>query len=148
MLVITLFTACTSNGKYVSRGAAYKTLSYGQVTAKEEVTIGGSNSGIGSYIGAAAAIEDATSRSFLGFIVRGLAGSVVGATAEEVVTRKDGMLYTVETSRGNTVEIASRVKDLEVGACILISNARNRQVKVKEAPQAKCLSGTQVTSAR
>ncbi len=131
-------SACSSNGKYVARGASYKSLTYGEVTAREAVTIGGSNTGIGRYVGAAAAIEDATSRSFLGFVVRGVAGSIVGGAAEEVVTRQKGMLYSIETARGRSLEIASVVKDLEVGSCVLIANAGRQRVKVKAADQSKC----------
>ncbi len=136
------FLSACSNGKVVPRGASYKSITYGSVTAKEEVTLGGTNTGIGGYVGAAAAIEDATSNSFLGFIVRGIAGSIVGNTAEEIVTRKSGMQYSIETVRGRELEVATGNKDLNVGACVKISNAGGRRVKVQETAASNCLTRT------
>ena len=52
-----------------------------------------------SYVGSAAAIHDSTGHSFLGFIARGLAGAFVGAAVEEAVTRREGVLYTVENDQ-------------------------------------------------
>lgn len=130
--------ACSTNGNYVPRNSSHKTLSYGSVTAKEEITIGGSNSGIGAYVGSAAAIHNSTSNSFIGFIVRGIAGSIAGSAIEEVSTRKNGTLYTIETSQGNIIEVASTVKDLNLGACVLISNAGRQRVKVKQASPTNC----------
>ena len=59
---------------------------------------------------------------------------------EEVATRKNGALYTIETSQGNAIEIASTVKDLEVGTCVLISNAGSQKVKIKQADPEKCVN--------
>lgn len=146
-LVTTLFciaflTGCASNTKHVPRHAGYKTLSFGKVMSKEKITIGGSQSGIGSYVGSAAAIHDATSRSFLGFIVRGLAGAVVGSTVEEVVTRTDGMLYTIEKSNGSFVEVSSRNTEFNSGACVQIAHAGHRQTEIKIADAVHCKSIT------
>ncbi len=138
VLVTTVLTACNSNGKVVPQGASYKKISYGRVIEREVVTLGGTNTGIGAYAGSLAAVNDATSRSFVGFLVRGLAGSIVGAAAEEAVTRKSGMLYTVETTRGDILEIATKVKDVEVGSCIEFSKAGRQRVSVSQAPAGKC----------
>lgn len=138
LLVAATLSAC-STSKVVPRGASYKTISYGSVTAKEEVTLGGTQTGIGAYVGSAAAIHDATSNSFLGFVVRGLAGSIVGAATEEAITRKDGMLYSIETVSGRGIEIATGNKELKVGACVRISNAGGRRVELQQAPASNCV---------
>jgi len=136
-LVTMLLVGCASNGKVVPRGQAYKSISYGTITGAEAVTIGGSQSGVGSYVGAAAAIQDATSNSFFGFIARGLVGSAVGASAEEVVTRKPGMRYTIDTSRGNAIEVLSKNLELKKGDCVQISTAR-RHVDVSLTNSGPC----------
>jgi len=136
-LGVFLLTACASNQKYVPRGEGYRTISYGAVVEKEAITIGGTNTGIGSFVGSAAAIQDATSNSFVGFVVRGLAGAIVGSAAEEVVTRKNGMLYTIETSSGSLLEIASTEQELAVGSCVRISHGR-RHARVTKSDATKC----------
>jgi outer membrane lipoprotein SlyB len=145
-LCATVLTACASNSRVVSRDGAYRSLTYGEVLSREQITIGGSDTGIGAYVGSAAAIHDATSNSFLGFIVRGLAGALVGAAAEEALTRKDGVLYTIATSHGDYIEIASSTTDLRVGSCVKISHAGRRHTKVKATEAANCADFMQETA--
>lgn len=128
---------CASNNKVVPRGQAYKSISYGTIVNAEEVTIGGSRSGVGAYVVSAAAIHDATSNSFFGFLARGLIGSAVGAGVEEAVTRKPGMRYTVDTSYGKAVEVLSSNVDLKKGDCVQISTAR-RHVDISETSSGPC----------
>lgn len=144
-LVVLTLVGCASNSKVVPRGQAYKSISYGKVTGTEAVTIGGSQSGVGAYVASAAAINDATSRSFLGFLTRALVGSAVGATAEEAVTRKPGMRYTVDTSYGKAVEVLSRNVELKKGDCVQISTSR-RQVDISLATSGPCGSPTKTLS--
>ena len=138
----TLFIAfcwigCASNNKVVPRGQAYKSISYGTIISAEEVTIGGSRSGVGAYVVSAAAIHDATSNSFFGFLARGLIGSAVGAGVEEAVTRKPGMRYTVDTSKGKAVEVLSSNVDLKKGDCVQVSTAR-RYVDISATSSGPC----------
>ena len=85
-----LLSSCASNNKVVPRHANYQSVSFGVVLATEEVTLGGSNSGIGSYAGSLAAISDSTSNSFLGLLARGIAGGIIGSVAEERVLDQMG----------------------------------------------------------
>jgi len=96
-------SACASNGKYVPRHAQVQTVSYGVILDSEDIIIGGTNTGIGSYVGSSAAIYDSTSDSFLGLVLRGLVGGIVGAAAEEGVTRRKGKAYEVEDSNGEQI---------------------------------------------
>ncbi len=141
LVVLTMTTlalvGCASNGKVVSRGQAYKSISYGTITHAEEVTIGGSQSGVGGYVVSAAAIHDATSDSFFGFLARALVGSAVGSTAEEFVTRKPGMRYMVDTSYGKAVEVLSSNVELKKGDCVQIATGR-RQVDISLATSGPC----------
>jgi len=143
-LVTLLLVGCASNGKVVSRSQAYKSISYGTITDTEAVTIGGSQSGVGAYVVSAAAIHDATSNSFFGFLARALVGSAVGATAEEAVTRKAGMRYTIDTSYGKAVEVLSRNVELKKGDCVQISTGR-RHVEVSLATSGPCGSPAQAS---
>jgi len=136
-IAASMLVGCASNSKVVPRGQAYKSISFGTVTAAESVTIGGSRSGIGGYVTAAAAIQDATSRSFFGFIARGLVGSAVGSTVEEVITRKPGMRYTVDTAKGRAVEIVSPNLELKKGDCVQIAKAR-RKIEISLATSGPC----------
>jgi outer membrane lipoprotein SlyB len=145
-LCTTVLTACASNSRVVSRDGAYRSLTYGAVLSREQITIGGSNTGIGAYVGSTAAIHDATSNSFLGFLVRGLAGALIGAVAEEAITRSDGVLYTIETSQGDFVEIASSKTDLSVGSCVRISDAGRRNTKIKATEPVHCADFIQQTA--
>ncbi|MFT5573395.1 MAG: outer membrane lipoprotein SlyB [Cryomorphaceae bacterium] len=146
ILCATILSACASNSRVVSRDGAYRSLTYGAVLSREQITIGGSDTGIGAYVVSAAAIHDATSNSFLGFIVRGLAGALVGAVAEEAITRKDATLYTIETSQGDFVEIASSKTDLSVGSCVRISDAGRRNTRIKATEPANCADFIQQTA--
>lgn len=132
-----MLAGCASNGKVVPRGQTYKSISYGTITGTEEVTIGGSRSGVGAYAVSAAAVHDATSNSFLGFLARALVGSAAGAAAEEVVTRKPGMRYVIDTSRGRGVEILSPNLDFKKGDCVQISRGR-RQVDISLSTSGPC----------
>jgi len=138
--VIFSLTACASNGKVVPRSAGYKTVTYGSIIASEEVTIGGTQTGIGSYVGSLAAINDSTSNSFVGLVLRGLAGAFVGSAAEETVTRKPGRLYTIETTNGNVVEILSANKELDGGDCVQVAHAGRRHTKIEAVDPANCAS--------
>ena len=142
--VLTTLTlvGCASNGKVVPRGQGHKTISYGTITDSESVTIGGSESGVGAYVVSAAAIHDATGNSFLGFLARALLGSAVGAAAEEVVTRKPGMRYTVDTTNSNSIEVLSENVALHKGDCVQISSGR-RHVEISLATSGPCGSPTQ-----
>ena len=140
LVLCSFIGACTSNNKVVPRNQSYKSISFATVVNKEEITIGGSRSGVGSYAGSLAAISDSTSNSFIGLVVRGLAGSVVGSAAEEVVTRKNGMLYTVESKNGNLAEVLSTNKDLSKGDCVQIKRINSKTSKVESAPSFRCAS--------
>jgi len=140
LFICSLVAACASGNKVVPRSQSYKSITYATVVDKEEVTIGGSRSGIGSYVGSLAAIADSTSNSFIGLVVRGLGGSIVGGAAEEAVTRKDGMLYTVESKRGSTAEVLSSNKELQKGDCVQIKRVNSRTSKVETAPAIRCAS--------
>ena len=135
-----LLSACASNSKTVPRGASYRTLDFGSVIHKEPVTLGGTHSGIGAYIVSAAAIHDSTSNSFLGYVVRGLAGAFVGAFAEEAITRRPGVLYTIETARGGLIEVASANQELTSGDCVQISHAGRRHTEISPAAMHNCTS--------
>jgi len=134
--LVMLIGAC-ANGKVVPRSQGYKTVTFAKVVSKEDITIGGSRSGIGSYVGSLAAISDSSSNSFVGLVVRGLAGAFVGGTVEEAVTRKDGALYTVEAKNGSLIEVISRNKDLNTGDCVRIAKG-GRNAKVKTAKAQRC----------
>lgn len=140
LVLCSFISACASSNKVVPRNQSYKSISFATVVDKEEITIGGSRSGVGSYVGSLAAIADSTSNSFIGLVVRGLAGSVVGSTAEEVITRKDGMLYTVESKNGNLAEVLSTNKDLSKGDCVQIKRVNSKTSKVESAPSFRCAS--------
>ena len=114
-------SACASNGKTVHRHSKYQSVSFGTILETQEVTLGGSNSGIGSYAGSLAAISDSSGNSFLSLLARGIAGGIVGATAEERLTRSKGMQYTVEKNNGTIVTIATKIQNLNVGDCIKIT---------------------------
>ncbi len=146
MAAITVMLAgCASNGKVVSRGQAYKSISYGTITDTEKVTIGGSRSGIGAFAVSAAAVQDATSNSFFGFLARAFVGSAVGATAEEVVTRKPGMRYVIDTSRGRGIEVLSSNLELKKGDCVQIARGR-RQVDISLSASGPCGSPSKTSS--
>ena len=130
-------SACASNNKVVPRHQSLKSISYGTISDAEEVTIGGSRSGIGAYVVSAAAIHDATSRSFFGFLGRALLGSAVGAAVEERVTRKAGMRYLVDTSNGRAIEVLSRKLDLKKGDCVEIIRSR-RDVDIRPTSSGPC----------
>ncbi len=134
-----MLTACASSGRYIPRHASHTNVSIGSVLATEEITIGGTNTGIGSYVGSAAAIHDSTSHSFLGIVARGLAGAIVGAAAEELLTRRTGMLYTVETTRGALIEVSSKDKSMTVGDCVQVSHAGMRHVEIKPSSTTACI---------
>ena len=138
--LLSLLVGCASNSKYVSRSHAYQKLNYGSVVAKEDITIGGTHSGIGAYIWSTAAIYDSTSHSFLGFVVRGIVGSIVGAIAEEAITRQDGVLYTVELNNGAIVEVVSSDESFAKGECVRVAHAGNRNPSIDPAPVRKCNS--------
>ncbi len=147
-LALLALVGCASNGKVVSRSQSYKSISYGTVTDAEAVTIGGSQSGVGAYVVSAAAIHDATSNSFFGFLARALVGSAVGAAAEEAVTRKPGMRYMVDTSYGKAIEVLSQNVDLKKGDCVQIATGR-RQVEISLATSGPCGSSpSQVSSVK
>ena len=132
-----ILAGCASNGKVVPRSQSYKSISYGTVTSTEEVTIGGSQSGVGAYVVSAAAIHDATSRSFLGFLARALVGSAVGAADEERVTRKPGMRYTVDTANGRAIEVLSRNVELKKGDCVELIRSRG-DIEVRATASGPC----------
>ncbi len=136
-LCVLVFLSACANGKVVPRSQGFKSITFAKVVLKEEVTIGGSRSGIGSYVGSLAAISDSTSNSFLGLVARGLAGAFVGGAIEEGVTRKKGALYTVETKNGNLIEVISRNKELNLGDCVRIAKG-GRNAKVKAAKALRC----------
>ena len=138
--LLSLLVGCASNSKYVSRGHAYQKLNYGSVVAKENIIIGGTHSGIGAYIGSAAAIHDSTSHSFLGFVVRGIVGSIVGAIAEEAITRQEGVLYTVELNHGAIVEVISNDESFGNGECVRVAHAGHHNPTIDPAPARKCSS--------
>ena len=137
MLAAWLLVGCASNGKVVPRGQSYKTVSYGTITDTESVTIGGSHSGVGAYVVSAAAIHDATSNSFFGFLARAFIGSAVGSAAEEAVTRKPGMLYTVDTSNSSAIEVLSENVELKKGDCVQISRGRG-DIEISLASSGPC----------
>jgi len=136
-LSLLLFLSACANGKLVPRSQGFKTVTFAKVVDKEEVTIGGSRSGIGSYVGSLAAIADSSSNNFVGLVVRGFAGAFVGGAVEEAVTRKDGALYTVETKSGTLIEVISRNKELKAGDCVRIARG-GRKSKVNEAETRRC----------
>ena len=138
--LLTLLVGCASNSKYVSRNQAYQKLNYGSVVAKEDIIIGGTHSGIGAYIGSAAAIHDSTSHSLLGFIVRGIVGSIVGSIAEEAITRQEGFLYTIELNHGAIVEVVSNDESVASGECVRVAHAGRRYPSIDPAPARKCSS--------
>ena len=146
-LVTVALTGCASNSKVVPRGQAYKTVSFGAVIAKEEVTIGGTHTGIGSYVGSAAAIHDSTSNSFLGLVLRGLAGAIIGSATEEALTRRPGMLYTIETTRGGLIEVVSTNMEISNGDCVQIAHAGMRHTDIEPTNARNCYKpATQTTS--
>lgn len=147
LIVTAILVGCASNSKYVPRHQSYTTLKYGSVVAKEEVTIGGTNSGIGSYVGSAAAIHDSTSHSFIGFVLRGLAGAIVGSAVEEAVTRKDGMLYTVEMKNGAIIEVLSTDMEIARGECVQVAHSGRRHTELEPAAPSNCLQPIQKTGA-
>ncbi len=120
-ICVLFVSACASNGKVVHRNAKYKSVSFGTVLETKEVTLGGSNSGIGSYAGSLAAITESTSNSFLSLFVRGVAGGIIGATAEERVTRSKGTQYTIEKNNGTIISVATKIRNLNVGDCLRIT---------------------------
>lgn len=132
-----LLAGCASNAKLVPRHQSFKSISYGTIGDAEEVTIGGSRSGVGAYVVSAAAIHDATSRSFFGFLARALVGSAVGAAVEEKVTRKPGMRYTIDTSKGRAIEVLSRNVELKKGDCVEIIRSR-RSVDIRPTASGPC----------
>jgi len=144
--IITLCTAlmmlvgCASNSKYVSRGHSYKSIDYGSVIAKEEVTIGGTNTGIGSFVGSVAAINDSVSDSFLGLVARGLIGSFVGSAIEEAIPRQQGMLYTIELANGSVVEVVSTNTSFVNGECVEVARSGHHYSSIDTAGHAKCIS--------
>ncbi|MEM7360349.1 MAG: hypothetical protein AAF431_14730 [Pseudomonadota bacterium] len=140
LVVAALLAGCASNSKYVPRHQSYTTLKYGSIIAKEEVTIGGTNSGIGSWVGSAAAIHDSTSHSFVGFVLRGLAGAFVGSAVEEAVTRKDGMLYTVEMKNGALIEVVSTNTELARGECVQVAHSGRRHTELEPASASFCVN--------
>jgi outer membrane lipoprotein SlyB len=142
ILAVSMLAGCASNGKLVPRGQGNKSISYGTITESESVTIGGSESGIGAYVVSAAAIHDARGSSFLGFLARALVGSAVGAKAEEVVTRKPGMRYTVDTANSGLIEVLSENVALQRGDCVQIATGR-RHVEISLATSGPCGSPTQ-----
>lgn len=137
VLMALVLSACASSGKLVSRGNAYKSITHGTITDTEEVTIGGSQSGVGGYIVSAAAIHDASSDSFFGFLARALVGSAVGAAAEEIITRKPGMRYMVDTSQGRAIEVVSPNLELKKGDCVQIARGR-RQIDISLSSTGSC----------
>ncbi len=137
IVAMTILAGCASNGKVVPRSQSYKSISYGTVTGTEEVTIGGSRSGVGAYVVSAAAIHDATSRSFLGFLARAFVGSAVGAAAEERVTRTPGMRYTIDTASGRAIEVLSRNIELKKGDCVELIKSRG-DVEVRATASGPC----------
>ena len=136
-LSLVLFLSACANGKVVPRNQGFKSITFAKVVDKEEVTIGGSRTGIGSYIGSLAAVADSNSNRFVGLVARGLAGAFVGGAIEEAVTRKKGALYTVETKSGTLIEVISRNKDLNPGDCVRIASG-GRNAKVKSAKTQRC----------
>lgn len=137
--VLTL-SACASNAKHVPRHAKYQSVSYAVVVDTQSITIGGSNTGIGSYVGSSAAIYDATSNSFLGLVLRGLVGGVVGATLEEGATRRKGVSYTVEDTHGKIAQIASKNTKLAKGSCVKIVNGGRSYTSIEAADKSRCNS--------
>ena len=140
VLSMILLSSCASNQKHVPRHASYTSVSFGLVLNTEEVVIGGTQTGIGSYVGSAAAIHDSTSHSFLGLVLRGLVGGIVGAAAEEAVTRSKGMLYTVETTNGLIIQVASKNLELGKGSCVMIAHGGYNHTDVESADQYRCQS--------
>ncbi len=138
-LLIFCLSACASNRNTVPRHAKYQSISIGVVLDREEVTIGGSNTGIGSYAGSLAAVADSSSNSFISLFLRGIAGGIVGATAEERVTRSQGLQYTIEKNNGSLVSITSKVDNLNVGDCVKITRG-GRHVKLELASIGLCNS--------
>jgi len=96
------------NRKIVFVAALLMTLS---ACASNSNYLGGTNTGIGSYAGSLAAVADSTSNSFVSLFLRGIAGGIVGAAAEERVTRSSGLQYTVEKNSGSLVAISSKVNN-------------------------------------
>jgi len=135
-LLMTL-SACASNSNYVPRHAKYQSISFGVVVSRDEVTLGGTNTGIGSYAGSLAAVADSTSNSFVSLFLRGIAGGIVGAAAEERVTRSSGLQYTVEKNSGSLVAISSKVNNLNVGDCVKIIKS-HRHVRLEAASIGLC----------
>lgn len=116
-----LVSACASNGKTVHRHAKYQSVSFGTILETQDVTLGGSNTGIGSYAGSLAAVVDSTSNRFFSLLARGIVGGIVGATVEERVTRSKGVQYTIEKNNGAIVSVATKIKNLNVGDCVKIT---------------------------
>jgi outer membrane lipoprotein SlyB len=121
--LLTLLVGCASNSKNASRNQAYQKLNDGSVVAKEDIIIGGTHGGIVAYIGSAAAIHGSTSHSLLGFIVRGIVGSI----AEEAITRQEGALYTIELNHGAIVEVVSNDESFTRGECVRVCTRRTPQ---------------------
>lgn len=134
-------SACASNGKTVPRHAKFQSVSFGTILETEEVTLGGSNSGIGSYAGSLAAISDSTGNSFLSLLVRGIAGGIAGSVGEERLTRSKGMQYTIEKNNGTVISIATKIQNLNVGDCIKITRA-GRSTHLQAAGIGLCGAGS------
>lgn len=90
----------------------------GTVISSREVNISGSRSGMGAAAGGATgAVVGATSFSGGGGavagVLMGIAGAVIGGLAEEMLTSRSGVEYTIETNDGRVVSVVQNAGDDE-----------------------------------
>ena len=72
--------------------------------------------------------------------MRGIVGSIVGAIAEEAITRQEGVLYTVELNHGAIVEVVSNDESFGNGECVRVAHAGHHNPTIDPAPARKCSS--------
>jgi outer membrane lipoprotein SlyB len=114
-----LMAACVPSqqtGTSYSRAEAraVQTVKLGRVVQASPVTIEGTKSGIGGFVGGAvgglagASVDNGIGGEIAAVIV-GTAGAIIGAKAEEASTRAQGMEYTIRLDAGEVISIVQAV---------------------------------------
>ncbi len=123
LIALWVLTGCATSDSYVARDQAVKTVFYGKVLKIDPVTIGGTNTGIGSTVGSAASIFGSSNNHSWGtYLVRGLAGAIAGAVTEDAITQKKGNAYTILRADGSESIISTpATSDITIGNCVRVT---------------------------
>lgn len=125
LLAAAVLGGCASSrsGQVYSRDEARRvmTVEYGTVTSIKEVTIEGTQSGVGATAGAVtggvlgAGGRNSTERIALG-VVGAVVGGVVGSATEELTTRRTGQEIVVELGTGKSIVVVQEAdQDIKEG---------------------------------